>query len=309
MIAATMTGDHFIWDGAEVLAAVLVPLILVEVFAHGAQLKEAGAMPRDAYFSVAPDLVGSSLFFVFYVLSLMPAPAFVQAVLAALAAALFALWLLSRFSGPWARRADEAQRFEVSRGMLLDAARSRFRTRPRIYVLPDGFTAWAGLRPGILLRRRYLDWMSRSEIEALIARGLSGRAAGRRLAATCGAAALCALVVVGFIEYFKVGTQGRWLALAMMVAAEVVALGCWLPSWWRAADLEAVRRTGQPEVFVSAIAEAARLNGSAPDMARIEAIAHHTGISRERLREVAELRLRPAEDRYPTAGDYVATGL
>ncbi len=304
MIAATMTGDHFIWDGAQVLAAVYVALIVVEVCVHVAVLKEAGARPRDAYSSAAPH-VGSSLVFAFYILSLLQAPSSVQAVLAAL----FGLWLLSRFWGPWARRADEAQQFEVSRGVLLDCVESRFRTRPRIYVLPDGFTAWAGLRPGILLRRRYLDWMSRSEIEALMARGLSGRTAGRRLAATSGAAALCALAVAGFIEYFEVGTRGRWLTLAVLAVAEVVALGRWLPSWWRAADFDAVRRTKQPEVLLSAMLEAARLNGSDPDMARIEVIAKRAGISRERLRELAEPRQCPAEDRYPTVGDYVTTGL
>jgi hypothetical protein len=51
-----------------------------------------------------------------------------------------------------------------------------------------------------------------------------------------------------------------------------------------------------------------RLSGSSPDQRYLSRIARTAGIPPERLRNLLQEELRPAEDRYPTSGDYMTVG-
>jgi hypothetical protein len=73
-------------------------------------------------------------------------------------------------------------------------------------------------------------------------------------------------------------------------------------------DLRAIWLTGNPDAFFSAVGESARLNGAALDLPALEKTAQRAGVSPDRLRPLLQPQPRPAEDRYPTSGDYVTVG-
>jgi Zn-dependent protease with chaperone function len=149
--------------------------------------------------------------------------------------------------------------------------------------------------------------MSRSEIDALAAHQLARQQREYLLPARASLLG-CGLAAAGLCELLNVGIAGRWLAFLVLVAAETAALALYFPHVEVKADLRAIRLTGNPDAFFSALGESARLNGAALDLPALEKIARRTGVSADRLRALFQQQHRPAEDRYPTSGDYVTVG-
>ncbi len=219
-------------------------------------------------------------------------------------------------------KARRLQHFEVSRGELWNGVRALVARanimRPsgawgvpafRVYVVPDEF------RPrmfadsvSVFVWRRYLDAMSRAEIDGLAARQLTRQNLRYHLQNLWPVVA-GAFVAVGPLEFVNLGARSRLMALPLLLAAEIALLVSMSPEILLRADLRAIRLSGNAEAFLGAVADAARLDGSAPDMAYLEKLARKAGVPLDRLRELVEHRNVAAGDRYPTTGDYVTTGL
>jgi len=226
------------------------------------------------------------------------------------------------FSSSIQGKARRLQQFEVSRGELWNGVRALVATanimRPsgawgvpafRVYVVPDEFRPrmFAG-SVSVFVWRRYLDAMSRAEIDALAARQLTRQNLRYHLLNLWPAVA-GAFVAVGLFEFLNVSVRSRLMALPLLLAAEIAILVVLSPEILLRADLRAIRLTGNAEVFLSAVADAARLDGSAADMAHLGKLARKAGVPLDRLRELVERRDVAAGDRYPTTGDYLTTGL
>ncbi|MGO9095324.1 MAG: hypothetical protein ACLQGV_08880 [Bryobacteraceae bacterium] len=181
--------------------------------------------------------------------------------------------------------------------------------RPSVYILPPDSPPrlLALLRPPVLIHRRFLDVMSRAEIDSLAARQLA-----RTQRAHSGPAnhvlLVGALATVGLCAFLHVGLAGWWLLFLALVAVETAALALYLPRAEMQSDLRAIALTGNPDAFFSAIGESARLTGAALDLPALEKTAQSAGVSPDRLRALLQPQPRPPEDRYPTSGDYVTVG-
>ena len=223
-----------------------------------------------------------------------------------------ALFLLALSRPVWQRR--KARQSQVSRGALWEQfcalrrkARAPWNTELR--VVPDGFRAWAGsqIGPSVLIRRSWLDRLSRAEIDALAARQIARVQREYSLpinafilAAGFAAAACC--------EALNFGAAGWWLAWFATVCLEVLLLSRYLPKAWLAADLRAIQMAGDAEAFISALGELARLNDAALDAEALMTIASIAGVPRSRAQALLLEQPRPTGDRYPTSGEYATVG-
>ena len=179
-----------------------------------------------------------------------------------------------------------------------------------LYVIPDGFQEWTvtGRGRNVVIAQRYLERMSRSEIDSLVARQLARQQWQYYLPPV--AAAFCGgLVAVGLLELFEAGQHERWLVLLLLLVIEMSTLAIYSPWAFRRADLRAVRLTGNPESFISALAQLARLSGRKLDTLLVRRLVRKTGIETGRLFDLTTAKDHPPADRYPTSGDYFATGL
>jgi len=201
----------------------------------------------------------------------------------------------------------------LSRGALFTgihrlAGKARFQTLS-IYLLPNDSQPRLPVLLGhaVLIPRRFLDCMSRAEIDALAARQLARmqRAYSRPVNDVLLVGALAA---VGLCELLHPGMAGWWLLFLGLVAVQAAAVASYLPHADLQSDLRAIWLTGNPDAFFSALVESARLTGAALDLPALEKTAQRAGVSADRLRALLEPQPRPAEDRYPTSGDYVTVG-
>jgi hypothetical protein len=101
---------------------------------------------------------------------------------------------------------------------------------------------------------------------------------------------------------------GWWLLFLALVAVETAALALYLPHADLRSDLRAISLTGNPYAFFSALGESARLTGATLDLPALEKTAQRAGVTPDRLRALLQPQPRPAEDRYPTSGDYATVG-
>jgi hypothetical protein len=171
-------------------------------------------------------------------------------------------------------------------------------SRPRLRAL---------ITRSVLIHRRFLDVMGRAEIDALAARQLA-RLQGPLFRPVDAYLLVGALAAAGLCELLHPGMAGWWLLLMALVAVETAALALYLPRADMQSDLRAIALTGNPDAFFSALGESVRLTGAALDLPALEKTAQRAGVSADRLRALLEPQPRPAEDRYPTSGDYVTVG-
>jgi hypothetical protein len=75
------------------------------------------------------------------------------------------------------------------------------------------------------------------------------------------------------------------------------------------ADLRAIQLTGDAKAFFSALGGLSRFTGIPPSEPMLLKIGRATGISPERIKELLAEHEAKAEDRYPTTGSYMDTGL
>jgi hypothetical protein len=210
-----------------------------------------------------------------------------------------------------------AATFQVSRGVLFDSVGRMCReagisgwTDPRVYVLPDLSQAqrFASFGTTILVPRPLLDSMSRREMDALVARQLC-RQSKHYYYPPFWTLLVCDVAAVGLLEWLAPSSVVRWVALLPVLAAQFAALASYLPRALARADFRAAELTGDPQAFLSSMAGLARFTGAPMDEASIREIARHGGVPAERIPDLLAERTVPAEDRYPTAGPYMLTGL
>ncbi len=201
----------------------------------------------------------------------------------------------------------------LSRGALLAgicklAGKARV-PRPSVYLLPPDSPPrlLVLLRPAVLIHRRFLDVMSHAEIDALAARQLA-RLQGPFLRPVDAYLLAGALAAAGLCELLHVGMAGWWLLFLALVAVETAALALYLPRAEMQSDLRAIALTGNADAFFSALGESARLNGAPLDLPALQKTAQRAGVTPDRLRALLQPQPRPAEDRYPTSGDYATVG-
>lgn len=119
----------------------------------------------------------------------------------------------------------------------------------------------------------------------------------------------CNAAAAALAEWLTPSWTARWVALLLLLAAQLAVLARYLPRALARADFRAVELTGDPEAFVSSMASLARFSGIPTDEAAIREIARRSGVSPERIPLLLAERAVPAEERYPTTGAYMVTGL
>jgi hypothetical protein len=216
------------------------------------------------------------------------------------------------------RRSEES--IQVARGAFCDGVeavrrKAGMKSAPSIYLLPDGYIAPSGYyayrAPGTLnirIPRHFLDWLSRGEVDALVALQFAWRQALRPARWAFLSAIVCSFAAAVAVDVLKAGSSRQMEVFLVLLALELLALTIWWPRLQSGTDLHAIEIAGDPDVYLSAMVKLYRLSGSSPDQRYLSRIARTAGIPPERLRNLLQEELRPAEDRYPTSGDYMTVG-
>lgn len=218
----------------------------------------------------------------------------------------------------WHRKRISLAVYGVFRGKLNASFRSLAR-RARfifnesipLYVLPtNGFSSLCSrLRRGAIVPRLLLGELSCREIDSLLARQLALQA--RRLydpffwplLLVNGVAASLAWAV-------HLGSVGTGILLLTMLAVEVFLLWVLTPAMIVRAYVYSAHLCGDAEAFFSAQGALERFGGAPMAKLRIEEIGRKIGVSQERIEELnGGHGARALQDRYPTTGSYMDTGL
>ena len=207
--------------------------------------------------------------------------------------------------------------FQVSRGRLINAVRSlASRTGGfaqgalPLYIIPDrDFGVACGrLGRGVILPLEMLDMLSRQEVKALIARQLC-RQAGDFYYPAFWILFAADVSCVFAARMLQLGTLASGAAFMLLAVAEFLLLRHYLPRMFLSADIRSIRITGDAEAFFSAVGGLSRHTGALIQEASLMEIARKSEIAPERLTALLVKRLSPAEDRFPTSGSYLETGL
>jgi len=230
--------------------------------------------------------------------------------------AILVLWIVTvdfRFR----RRMRFLKDFQVSRGRLVDAVDGlALRTgafalgTPPLFIIPDRDfeKGCARLGVGAALPLELLDMLSRQEVKALIARQLCQQAGSFYYAAFWALFVVDASGVVA-VRMLQFGTLASGAAFILLAAAEFLLLGRFLPQMLMNADIQSIRLTGDPEAFFSGVGGLSRHTGAPIQEASLMEVARRSEIPPERLTTLLAERVSPAEDRFPTSGPYLETGL
>jgi hypothetical protein len=215
----------------------------------------------------------------------------------------------------WWRRRGSPEPLQLSRGYLFDGVsavrrKAGIRTGLSIYLLPDELLAGSRniVQPAVLIPRQLLDRLSRDEIDALVAYQLRRPGARRFWAYSFLGVLVCGTACSAALHLLKVGTAGHWLVFSFLVIAEMPVLSF---VWRRRTDrlyLWAMGVAGNPEAFASTMAALSRLSTGAPDTHLIRRLARIAEIPPDRIPALLQERPCPAEERYPTVGDYMTVG-
>jgi hypothetical protein len=218
----------------------------------------------------------------------------------------------------WRRRKISLADYSVSRGQLHTSFRrlaSRagflFSESSPLYVLPeeDFPRLCRHLRWGVIVPRRLLDELSRREIDSIAAfqlafqsRRFYNQSSWYLLAANCGAA--------GAAWLLRLGSLSTGLLLLTMLAAEILAIHYLAPAMIVRAYVYAIELAGDPEAFFAAQGALERSGGAPMPKKRLQELGRRARLSPDRI--AALLASRPEaepQDRYPTTGSYMETGL
>jgi hypothetical protein len=234
-------------------------------------------------------------------------------------ALLFVVWLacvcgMSVAAAIWVWRwVRSGEPLRVSQGALFGGVEALRRKTAagatlQVYVLPDGYIR----RPQdtsdsnrVVVPRRLLDLLSRGEVDALVAFQLVRLPRAGRVFVGALAYALAAAVVIAAL---KIGASRQLGVFLALLALELLALTILWPRLESHLDRHAIEVAGDPDVYLSALVKLYRLSGSSPDQRYLSRIARTAGVPPERLQALLQEELLPAEDRYPTSGDYMTVG-
>lgn len=207
--------------------------------------------------------------------------------------------------------------FVVSRGKLKArfdklSERSKLFVFPplSLFVLPDNsFSEQCSLFGlGVAVPRSFLDSLTRSEVDSLAARQLSLQSTRFYFPAFWFFLAANAAVVIP-VFWLHPSSLIADAIYALLLVAELFVLSRMLPGMLLQADLRAARLVDDAESFISALGALSRFNGTQPDETLLAAISKEWSITPDRIQALLIEHETREEDRYPTTGSYMDTGL
>ncbi|MGA2848105.1 MAG: hypothetical protein ABSE46_03840 [Terracidiphilus sp.] len=207
--------------------------------------------------------------------------------------------------------------FRVSRGKLY-ASVSKLSKRAKylgfestpLYVVPDADFAriFARIPNGVILPRGLLDMLTRSEIDALAARQLCVQSRQSYIRGFWVLLA-CNVTVVSAAQWIRVSPPYSFLIYLPWLAAEFIAINSCLPHLLFLADIRSIQLTGDRESFFSVLGGMSRFTGVPLQEPIIQTMGQKTGVSPDRIPALLGVHEAKPEDRYPTSGSYMETGL
>jgi Zn-dependent protease with chaperone function len=211
--------------------------------------------------------------------------------------------------------------FRLSRGKLFQAVaklskKSSFfglQDAP-LFVIPDVEFATVASRAsrGVVLPLGLLDQLSREEIKALAARQLCVQS--RKFYFPANWILLCCNVIIAaFMAVVALrpdfGTPVICGLCVALMAVELFAIDRFSSRMLFEADLRAIRLCDNAETFFSALGGFSRLTGAPLNEQDLRKLGKTVSISRQRIYELLATDDAKPEDRFPTAGSYMDTGL
>lgn len=217
-----------------------------------------------------------------------------------------------------ARGLKSLKEYGVSRGKLRAgleslARKARFLlpgSMP-LYVLPelDFQTLCKRAFLGVAVPRQLLDQLSRNEIQSLLARQLAPQSPRIQFLVFAPTVVFncCA---IGAAWAGHIGSLATGLLFLSLVAVELLALHLSQPWLTLCARLYSIQLTGNAEAFFSAQGSLNRFGGAPIPNSILQRIGRREGVSPDRINALmAEHPAPPEEERYPTTGSYMDTGL
>jgi len=235
----------------------------------------------------------------------------------AIAALCTVLFMFFAFAIRFQMRLRGLNDFRVSRGRLYNtvsklAKRSSFFRLEEavLYVIPgpDYSKMCVRVGSGVVLPLQFLDLLTREEIDVLAARQLcmeSHRSYFRSFWILLG----CNVAVVSLVQWLQLAPLLAFPLYLSLLTAEMIAFNRSSLPMLLHADLHAIQLTGNAEAYFSALGELSRFNGVLPSEPMLLEIGRATHISPERVKELIAENPTIADDRYPTTGSYMETGL
>jgi hypothetical protein len=161
---------------------------------------------------------------------------------------------------------------------------------------------------GVVLPFELLELLNRHEIDSLALRQLCAQS--KKFYFTSFWILLaCNVAVVSAVQWIRVAPPSSFLIFLSLLAAEFFALDRYLPHMRFQADLRAIQLTGDAESFFSALGGLSRFTGVPLQESMLQKIGRATGVSPDRIPTLLAPRETKPEDRYPTTGSYMDTGL
>jgi hypothetical protein len=211
--------------------------------------------------------------------------------------------------------------FRLSRGKLFQAVgilskKSKFfglQGAP-LFVIPDANFDTLATRAsrGVVLPLGLLDQLSRSEIKALVARQICVQSRKFYFPVTW-ILLCCDVVMAAFMAavalWPRLGTPIICALCAAIIAIELVAIERCSPRMLFESDLRAIRLCDNPETFFSAVGGFSRFTGAPLNEQELQKLGKAASISHQRISELLAAKDTKAEDRFPTSGSYMDTGL
>jgi Zn-dependent protease with chaperone function len=206
--------------------------------------------------------------------------------------------------------------FQLSRGQLFETVRRMTdEIAPMglmevpIYVVPEPDCAktCSRLSRGVVLPLPLLDLLNRNEIDAVIARQLVLQVKGR-LGWRVWAFLASNVAVVATVSLLNLGMAISDLLYAFFLTAEIYFLFRILPRLLMEADVRAIRLTGDPESFLSALRGLEKFGGKPLEPEVLREISSRSTESANRIMDYHSEFATLMPDRYPTSGSYLETG-
>jgi hypothetical protein len=207
--------------------------------------------------------------------------------------------------------------FQLSRGNLLVTVRklsknSKFlgiQDAP-LFVIPNSDFAKMSARmgSGVVLPLSLLDSLTRREIDALAARQLCVQSRQFYFPIFWILLA-CNVAVVVVVQAVEVAPLYAFLLYLSVLVLEFLILRRKLPQMFFQADLRAIHLTGDAEAFFSGLGGLSRFMGVPADKSVLWEIGRQVSVSPDRIEMLLAEHDTKAEDRYPTTGSYIETGL
>ncbi|HEV2326263.1 MAG TPA: hypothetical protein VGS10_20165 [Terracidiphilus sp.] len=230
------------------------------------------------------------------------------------------LFLLMFVTAKWrARRRSVVAPFVISRGKLMNDVKALKASQRRffsemiplpVFVLPDSDFArnCSRVRRSIVIPRSFLEQMSANAIKWLAAIQCCLQSDEFSDPVFWPALALDVVVAVTVLA-LRLKTSAIWLALLSVLAIEAFVIALAMPRLLLRSQIKAIGLSENPAAFFSAQGSLDRFGGASLPQPILLEIGRRTGVTPEQIAALLAEQTVPPEDRYPTTGSYLDTGL